>query len=100
MKLGSSGAGWSSRWWMYRPAELACHTSMIVFGTGSSFSSRTRPVTMIRSPIASPPVPAFVVRSASSAVSSASAGPGPVTSLNVCTMATGLISGDRFTVER
>src|SRR5437773_8280545 len=62
---------------------------MSVLGSGVPPSSSTRPVTMIRSPIASVPVPMFVVKSLSSALAAPctvwcraplSAGPGPVIS--------------------
>ena len=69
-------------------------------GTGSPPSSSTRPVTMIRSPIAGEPVPALVVRSASSSDNSARAIPGPVVSESVWTIRTISFAGDRFTVER
>ncbi len=57
-------------------------------------------MTIVRGPIASPPVPALVVRSASSSDSSDHTGPGPVTSDRVCTIRTMSLSGDRSTVER
>ena len=48
VKFGSSGAGWLSTTWRYRPAELGCQISISVSGTGRPSLSSTRPLTVIR----------------------------------------------------
>ena len=50
VKLGSSGAGWSSTGSRYRPAAFACQISTSVLRTGRPSESVTRPLTTIRSP--------------------------------------------------
>src|SRR5437867_6460294 len=72
---------------------------MSVFGTGRPPSSRTRPTTMIRSPIASLFVPAIRVRSFSPGSNLMSLKSGPVISDNVCLIGTSFFSGPRFTDE-
>src|SRR5439155_24819051 len=77
VKFGSSGAGWLSPSWRYRPAAFACHSSTSVPASGRPSVSTTRPCTTMRSPRGSPGW--WAVRSASAGETVPPPNTGPVT---------------------